>query len=87
MAAGLLRAARDMGLEVPEQLSVIGVDDIPMAGYLSPPLTTVRQDFQEIGRQAAKLLLETVNNGPMKSKQLRLPAELIIRHSTGPVLT
>jgi LacI family repressor for deo operon, udp, cdd, tsx, nupC, and nupG len=82
MAAGLLRAAREMGLEVPAQLSVIGVDDIPMAGYFSPPLTTVHQDFQEIGRQAAKLLLEAVNDGTTRSKQLRLPARLIVRDST-----
>lgn len=83
MAAGLLRAARDMGLKVPDQLSVIGIDDIPMAGYLSPPLTTLHQDFQEIGRQAAGLLLEVVNDVDTKSKQLRLPAKLIIRRSTG----
>lgn len=45
MAAGVLRAAHDLGLNVPEQLAVIGVDDIPMAAYLEPPLTTIRQDF------------------------------------------
>ncbi len=85
MAAGVLRAARDIGLKVPEQLSVIGIDDIPMAGYLSPPLTTIRQDFQEIGRQAARLLLEAVSDAPPSGKQLRIPAELIIRRSTGPI--
>jgi LacI family transcriptional regulator len=62
MAAGALRLARDLGLELPAQLSVIGVDDIPMAAYFSPPLTTMRQDFQEIGREAARLLAGAIEN-------------------------
>jgi DNA-binding LacI/PurR family transcriptional regulator len=85
MAAGVLRAARDQGIHVPEQLSVIGIDDIPMAGYLSPPLTTLRQDFQEIGRQATGLLIEAVNYASTQSRQLRLPAHMVIRRSTSRV--
>ncbi len=85
MAAGVLRAARDLDIHVPEQLSVIGIDDIPMASYLSPPLTTVRQDFQEIGRRATSLLLEAINHYSAPSRQLRLPAQLVIRLSTGRV--
>ena len=53
MAVGVLHAARDRGIDVPRALSVIGVDDIPLASHFEPPLTTVRQDFAEIGRQAA----------------------------------
>ena len=60
MAAGALRAARDLYIPVPAQLSVIGVDDIPLATHLEPPLTTVRQDFAHIGREAARLLLRSV---------------------------
>lgn len=82
MAAGVLRAARDLGLEVPADLSVIGVDDIPLAPFLSPPLTTMRQDFQLIGREAARLLIHSVKQAEAPRHQLRLPVALVIRRST-----
>lgn len=82
MAAGALRAARDLGLKVPGELSVIGVDDIPLAEFLEPPLTTFRQDFQLIGREAARLLIQSIDQPDAPSRQLRLPAELIVRRST-----
>ena len=83
MAAGVLRAAGDLGIDVPGQLAVIGVDDIPMAPYFNPPLTTLRQDFARIGREAAQLLLGVLAQPAMPRQQLRLPAELIVRRSTG----
>ncbi|MAT95778.1 MAG: LacI family transcriptional regulator [Anaerolineaceae bacterium] len=86
MAAGVLRAAAELNLTVPEHLSLIGVDDIPMASYLSPPLTTLRQDFAEIGRLAAQLLIETVSNPHTQQQHLTLPATLITRHSTSQIL-
>ncbi len=86
MAAGVLRAAAELNLSVPEQLSLIGTDDIPMASYLSPPLTTLRQDFAEIGRLAAQLLIDTVTNPANQRQHLTLPATLIPRHSTMSVL-
>jgi DNA-binding LacI/PurR family transcriptional regulator len=86
MSAGVLRAAAELNLTVPEQLSLIGVDDIPMASYLSPPLTTLRQDFAEIGRLAAQLLIETVSNPNTQRQHLTLPATLIPRHSTAQIL-
>jgi LacI family repressor for deo operon, udp, cdd, tsx, nupC, and nupG len=82
MAVGVLRAARDMGLLLPAQLSVIGVDDIPMASYFAPPLTTVRQDFAAIGREAANLLIEVIDLPQDPPRHLLLPAELVIRRST-----
>jgi DNA-binding LacI/PurR family transcriptional regulator len=82
MAAGVLRAAAELTLTVPDQLSLIGIDDIPMASYLSPPLTTLRQDFAEIGRLAAQLLIEVVSNPNTQRQHLTLPATLIPRHST-----
>jgi DNA-binding LacI/PurR family transcriptional regulator len=85
MAAGVIRAASEMNLAVPEQLSLIGIDDIPMASYLSPPLTTLRQDFAEIGRLAAQLLIEAVNNPKTQKQHLTLPATLVSRHSTAPI--
>ncbi|MCC6602001.1 MAG: LacI family DNA-binding transcriptional regulator [Anaerolineae bacterium] len=86
MAAGVLRAAAELNLVVPDQLSLIGVDDIPMASYLSPPLTTLRQDFAEIGRLAAQLLIEAVSNPNTQKQHLTLPATLVSRHSTTPIL-
>jgi DNA-binding LacI/PurR family transcriptional regulator len=82
MAAGILRAASDLGLAVPEQLAVIGVDDIPLAAYLEPPLTTIRQDFQQIGREAARLLIRALEQPDAPRCHLRLPAELVVRRSS-----
>jgi LacI family repressor for deo operon, udp, cdd, tsx, nupC, and nupG len=82
MALGALRAARDLGLSVPEQLAVIGLDDMPLASYFDPPLTTMRQDMFGIGRTAAQLLVRAVEQPQVKHQQLRAPAELIIRQST-----
>lgn len=84
MAVGALRAARDLGLQVPEQLSVIGIDDIPLAAYFEPPLTTFKQDFVILGREAVRLLIGSVEDPEMPRRQLRLPAQLILRQSTTP---
>lgn len=83
MAAGVLRAARDLGINVPQQLMVIGVDDIPMAPYFEPPLTTLRQDFTQIGAEAVRLLIETIRQPQAPRQHLRLPAVLVRRRSTG----
>ncbi len=83
MAIGLLRAAREAGIGVPGQLAVIGVDDMPLASYFDPSLTTMRQDLVAIGRQAAQLLIRAVENPGAERQHLRLPAELIVRESTG----
>jgi len=82
MALGVLHAARDLGLRVPEQLAVIGVDDMPLATHFDPPLTTMRQDMPDIGRQAARLLIEIIRNPEAPMLDVKLPAELVIRQST-----
>ncbi len=82
MAAGVLRAASDLGLRTPAQLAVMGVDDIPMAAYFEPPLTTLRQDFARIGREAIQLLLQALAGPDTLPQHKRLPAELIVRRST-----
>ena len=87
MAAGALRAARDLGLTIPDQLSIIGVDDIPMAAYFTPPLTTMRQDFQAIGQKAARLLLNAIAEPDAPQQQLLLNAEPVLRRSTKPITT
>ena len=63
MALGVLRALHEAGLEIPRQVSVVGFDDIPEAQYYTPPLTTIRQDFGEIGRRSLRLMLEMIESG------------------------
>lgn len=82
MALGILRAARDLRLDVPTQLAVIGVDDIPLSSYFDPPLTTMRQDMPAIGQAATRLLLDSIENNHLSVQALKLPALLIIRRST-----
>lgn len=82
MALGVLHAARELGLRVPEQLAVIGVDDMPLASYFDPPLTTMRQDMPRIGREAARLLLERIQNPQSAISHIKLTAELVVRQST-----
>jgi len=84
MAVGVLRAARDRGIAVPEQLSVIGIDDIPLATHFEPPLTTVHQEFAEIGRTAARLLIYALDNPDATACHVRLAPRLVIRQSTAP---
>ena len=82
MALGALRAARDLQLNVPQQIAVIGLDDMPLASYFDPPLTTMRQDMFGIGRTAAQLLVRAVQQPQAQHQQVRLPTELVIRQST-----
>jgi DNA-binding LacI/PurR family transcriptional regulator len=86
MAVGALRLARDLELELPAQLSVIGVDDIPMSAYFSPPLTTMRQDFQAIGQEAARLLLGMIEENEPAQRQLLLKSSPVLRRSTAQFL-
>lgn len=81
MALGLLLALHRAGRRVPDDISVVGFDDIPEAAYAIPPLTTVRQDFDEIGRQCIAALLEVMAGTPAHSQAPILP-ELIVREST-----
>ena len=61
MALGVMRAMFEAGREVPGDVSIVGFDDVPFARYLTPPLTTVRQDFEEIGRRSVHLLLNAID--------------------------
>ena len=63
MALGLIHAIRDEGLDVPRDISIVGFDDIPEAAHFWPPLTTVRQDFAELGRRCVELLLGPTAGG------------------------
>jgi DNA-binding LacI/PurR family transcriptional regulator len=82
MALGVFRALHEHGRRVPEDISVVGFDDISEAAYFTPPLTTVRQDFGEVGRRSLRLLIEQINLGrPTADREVVMP-ELQVRDST-----
>ena len=80
-AIGALRVAREHGLRIPADLSVIGLDDISLASYTDPPLTTIQQPKGELGRVAAQILLDLLSGGSPDSR-IKLPGKLIVRQST-----
>ena len=84
LALGALQAAAELGVAVPEELSVVGFDDSPAAAFARPPLTTVAQPHEEKGRLAAEWLLEAIAGaGPrLRRRRAILPTELVIREST-----
>jgi DNA-binding LacI/PurR family transcriptional regulator len=84
-AIGAIRALKDAGLSVPEDVSVVGFDDILGASYHTPSITTVRQPLQEMGRQGARTLLERIANPSLPfSHEIVLEPELVVRESTAP---
>lgn len=83
MAVGVLKALHDRGLRLPRDCSVVGCDDLSFAGYLVPPLTTVRIPFQETGERAAALLVDRIGGKEIPARNL-LPVELVVRESTCP---
>jgi LacI family repressor for deo operon, udp, cdd, tsx, nupC, and nupG len=87
MAIGILRRAREMSIDVPSELSVIGVDDMPLSSYFDPPLTTMRQNPLSIGQEAARLLIEKVEKRDNPSEHILLEAQLVQRQSTGPFIS
>ncbi|MER5639121.1 LacI family DNA-binding transcriptional regulator [Kitasatospora sp. NPDC002227] len=84
MALGLLRALHEAGRSVPGDISVVGFDDIPEAAYFIPPLTTVRQDFGELGRRALELLVAELGGSASPVTQVQIAPELVLRRSAAP---
>ena len=82
MAIGGIRAARDAGLKLPRDLSIVGFDDIRFAAFVDPPLTTIRQPGLEIGRHAMGLLARIMAGETVEERRFMLPTELVIREST-----
>ncbi|MEE1767952.1 LacI family DNA-binding transcriptional regulator [Streptomyces sp. JV185] len=80
-AAGVLRALRAAGRSVPDDIAVVGFDDIPMAEHTEPPLTTVRQPTRQMGETAARMLLSHLGGTPVPDAPVVLPTELVVRHS------
>jgi len=85
MALGLLRRLHEAGREVPRDLSIVGFDDIPEAAYFTPPLTTVRQDFAELGRRCLHVLLARIEGDTSAVERAVVAPELIVRASTAAV--
>jgi len=83
MAIAGMVAARQAGLRVPDDLSIVGFDDAELSSHISPPLTTIRSDSYLWGRTAAEVLLELVRTGVKPAERLLPPAELVLRKSTG----
>jgi LacI family transcriptional regulator len=84
MAIGILRALTEHGLRVPDDVSLVGFDDIELCRYIAPPLTTVRQDRVAMGCGAVERLIAMVE-GTEEASPLILPTQLVVRKSTGPV--
>jgi LacI family xylobiose transport system transcriptional regulator len=83
-ALGVLRAAREAGLRVPEDLSVVGFDDIQLAEWTTPSLTTVRQPLIEMAAVAVRILLDTAKSGEPLGRRVELATDLVVRESTAP---
>lgn len=84
IALGALRALHEIGRRVPEDVSIAGFDDVPESAYFSPPLTTVRQDFAELGRRSLMLLMAQLDAGRRLDQQVLLTPQFVRRSSTGP---
>ncbi len=82
MALGVIRALHERGLRIPADISVVGFDDIPEAAYFTPPLTTVRQNFNEVGRRALLTLLAQLDADARSGTRETIAPELVVRAST-----
>ena len=86
LALGAISAAQEQGLTVGRDVSVTGFDDILLSEYANPPLTTVHQPAQQLGKMVVEMLTKVINREPVEEKQIVIRPSLIIRQSTGPAL-
>jgi LacI family transcriptional regulator len=84
MAVGAMRAARERGLQVPADLSIVGFDDSQQASLVTPSLTTVRQPLEELGRTAVSLLIRLLDGQRVEALRVELATRLVVRDSTAP---
>ena len=82
MAVGVIKALLDLNYRVPEDIAVIGYNDIEIAAYISPPMTTIRQKITEIGETATKLLIEQLEGDNTSERHIVLKPELVVRKTT-----
>jgi LacI family transcriptional regulator len=83
-ATGAMQAIRDAGLRLPDDVAVVGFDDIPLAAHTDPPLTTIRQPMRQMGETAARLLLSQLDGASLPAVPQTIPTTLIIRGSSAP---
>lgn len=83
MAFGALEAMRQLGIRVPQDVALVGFDDIRLAAFANPPLTTVREPDIELGHYAAQQLIDMIEGNELKERNIRLATELIVRESCG----
>lgn len=83
MAIGAIRTIQQRGLQVGQDIAVGGFDDIPLAAYTNPPLTTIHQPIYEIGRQACAMLIDIINGRPLLESHVLLMPTLVVRESSG----
>ena len=82
MAIGAMRAVDEAGLRVPHDISIVGVDDIEVAAFQTPPLTTIRQSFTQLATFGVQLLLEILAGKELTQSQIVIEPTLIVRQST-----
>ena len=83
-AVGVMHAANELGLHMPRELSIIGYDDLTIAGLMIPSLSTVRQPLLEMGQTAAELLIKSINDPDLSPEKVVLETRLVVRESTAP---
>jgi DNA-binding LacI/PurR family transcriptional regulator len=83
LAIGAMRAIRDRGLRIPEDLAIVGYTNIPLSAYADPPLTTVHAPAQKMGQESMKILCQLIRREPIGDQKITLPTKLIIRRSCG----
>ncbi len=85
IAIGAMQAAHEAGLSIPGHLSIVGLDDIEVAAYLNPPLTTVRQSFPQLATLGMQTLLAILKGDKLDQGQIVLEPTLVLRESTAPL--
>ncbi|HET9957361.1 MAG TPA: substrate-binding domain-containing protein, partial [Polyangiaceae bacterium] len=85
MALGFMRTLQAQGVSIPKDVSVIGFDDIPAASLVWPGLTTVRQELRQMGSQACRALMSSLDQEKLERDFVEFPMKLVVRQSTGPV--
>jgi LacI family transcriptional regulator len=83
MAFGAARAIRDSGLSIPQDVAVVGFDDLPVSSVMNPPLTTIRQPIERLGYMATEVLVDIMQGKSEQPQRLMLPTELVVRQSCG----
>jgi LacI family transcriptional regulator len=85
MAIGAMKAAAERGLTIPDDVSIVGFDDLEKAQIVAPALTTVRQPLAEMGRMAVSLLMRLLERQPIEAMRVELATKLVVRGSTAPL--